>query len=261
MRFRPFSASILAIGLAALTGCGGYGLQFTNSTPTTGTIRFINGAPSAASLDFLLSASAGNENQIAYGTISQTLTIGPGTYTITASVTGTSTVFATQTAFVVAVGQHYTLVATGTAAAPKFVAFTEPIFETLVNSAAVNYHDASAQSGTVAIPVGIFDGTKTTQLGTITPGSQTGAIPLSLPVDPTTGLPTVNPNTDQSSINIVFFAFAPARAPFSSHQADATDTLDLIPFGGDHNLQLYLIDTPAGSPQPGQLIGIFDFDA
>src|SRR5476651_1577926 len=61
MRFRPFSAFILAIGLAALTGCGGYGLQFTNSTPTTGTIRFINGAPSAASLDFLLSASAGNE--------------------------------------------------------------------------------------------------------------------------------------------------------------------------------------------------------
>jgi len=257
MRFRPSLAVIFALGLLALNSCGGYGQNSTTTPVTTGTIRFINGAPTVPNMDFTVSNGAGAIIGLAYQTFSTTLVVIAGPYNIAASITGTTTPFSSLNTFTVNAGAHYTVVATGTLANPKFIVFTEPIFSTAATAAAVNFHDASAASGTAAIPVGTYvnvAGVPTpTQLGTMTLGNQTGplSIALTVLVDPTTGV---------ASAPVGFYAFAPTVDQFLPSGADSTDTTEIVPFGGDHNMQVYLIDNPAGSPTPGTLVGIFDFD-
>jgi hypothetical protein len=254
MRFRPSFAFLFIFGLLALNSCGGYGLQSTTVAPTTATIRFINGAPTVPALDFAVSQGAGSITGLAYQSISIELVVGAGTYDLTSVLSGTSTPFVTQKAFSAVAGQHYVFVATGTAAHPSFVPFTEPIFTTLVDQAAVNFHDASPASGNAAIPVGTFKpAAPTIQLGTMTLGGQTGAIPLTLEnlVDPTTTVP---------STSVHYYAISPAAAPFAASAADASNATGVLPFGSDHNLQLYLIDAPAGGASPGLLVGTFDLD-
>jgi hypothetical protein len=254
MRFRPSFAFLFIFGLLALNSCGGYGLQSTTVAPTTATIRFINGAPTVPSLDFALSLGAGSIVGLAYQSISVELVVAAGPYDITSVLSGTTIPFVTQKAFNAVAGQHYVFVATGTAASPSFVPFTEPIFSTLVEQAAVNFHDASPKSGTAAIPVGTFKPTlPTLQLGTMTLGGQTGPILLTLEnlVDATTTVP---------STSVHYFAISPAAVPFAASAADSSDANGVLPFGSDHNLQLYLIDAPAGSAAPGLLVGTFDLD-
>jgi hypothetical protein len=258
MRFRPSLAVIFALGLLALNSCGAYNVNQVTATPvTTGTIRFINGSPTIPAIDFTVSGGAGQIAALAYATISTNLVVLAGPYTITANVSGTTTALASQTAFTINAGAHYTVVASGTVASPKFTIFTEPNFTTPGAAAIVNYHDASAAAGAAAIPVGTFtsvNGTLVpTQLGTVSLGAQTGALAIALTtlVDPTTGV---------ASASVGFYAFAPATTQFLPSGADPTDTTQIVPFGGDHNIQLYLIDGPTGAATPSIFVGIFDFD-
>jgi hypothetical protein len=74
--------------LLTLNSCGGCGLNSTTTPVTTGTIRFIDGAPTAAAIDFQLGGGAGALVGVPYQNISTvpTVTADPATSTRTSRV-------------------------------------------------------------------------------------------------------------------------------------------------------------------------------
>jgi hypothetical protein len=244
-----FSAFFACAAAAAFAGCGALNTPGINAN--TAEIRFVNGSPDQGALDLDISGAAVAAD-IPYRELSAYTPIAPGTYTIAAAPTGTTTALAgaTSTSVVLSQNRNYTVVVGGSTSGTRLLCvFTEPIFATATGSAVVSFHDCSPGSG-AAIAVGTFAIASgvTTQIGaTLGINQSTGAQPV----------PASAANTGTG-----IYAISPTTAQLLPATVDVNDTQNFLPFTGsagetDLNLSAYVVDGTGGGATT-TIVGSFD---
>ena len=233
-------------------------------------IRFVHGSADAGTVDVGIDSATVATN-VTYGTVSKYFTenaLAGGSHTIYVYPAGndtTSSALAT-TSLTVAAGTAYSLVLAGEinpSSGSKSISvqtFAEQAYSTTGGFAAVNFHNASPAESAIVSPVPfgwapINAPSSETPLGNAAFSSATGPQQLS---------------SSANNTPLVLFAVGGfGSISVEPGQIDAADSQNILPFGADQNLTLYLIDGAGASKSPssgasggiGNFVGAFDANA